>query len=102
MKLLTNNQLRDKFCQRCGKAGRLQTAHFHSRAKQSVREDPDNAIELCFGCHQYLSSHPVEYVAFMLKHLGQERYDMLEHRAGQMDKEAIRLWLNQKIKEVEE
>ena len=98
-------RLRDKgICQRCGTAGSLQTSHFHGRAKQSVRYDPDNAVALCFGCHQHLGSHPAEHVAFMLKRLGQERYDMLEHRArqvGKVDKEAIRLYLNQKIKEMD-
>ena len=91
--------LRDKTCQRCG-GTKIAWAHFHGRAKKSVRWDEDNACALCFGCHIYLDSHPIEKIEFFQGRL-RDRYDLLNARANQLgkpDKEAIELYLLEKIK----
>jgi len=96
-------RLRDKVCQRCGGTN-IACAHFHGRAKKSVRWDEDNACGLCFGCHIYLDSHPIEKIEFFQWRLG-DRYDLLNARAnqpGKPDKGAIELYLKEKIKELEE
>ena len=93
---------RDKVCQRCGcYSNSLQTAHFHGRAKKSVRWDEDNAVALCFGCHMYLTAHPLEHTEWFRNHLG-ERFDMLNSRmrtpARYLDKQAIELYLREELK----
>lgn len=90
-------------CERCGKHygwKGLQTSHYHGRAKRSTRYDEDNAMGLCFGCHQYFGSNPLEHTEFMIKRLGQEKFDELSHRARQIvkiDRNAITLYYKSKI-----
>jgi len=96
------------FCERCGQYkgfDGLQTSHFHGRGQKSVRYDPDNACALDFGCHQYFTSHPLEHTEFFKNRLG-DKFDMLNSRARTparyLDKEAIRLYLGEQIKELED
>ena len=99
-------KLRDKVCQRCGGNNGLQTAHFYGRARHSVRYDPDNACLLCFGCHRYLDSNPIEKTEFFQKRLGEEGFAFLQVRkempGKDIDREAIRLYLKAKILELHE
>ncbi|KKN71467.1 hypothetical protein LCGC14_0420460 [marine sediment metagenome] len=81
----------------------LQCSHFYSRSRKSVRYDEDNAVGLCFGCHQYLGSHPLEHVEFFKKLLG-DRFELLEGRMrqiGKPDKELLMIYFKAKIKEME-
>ena len=95
-------------CERClqGKTSitQLHCAHMFSRRKHSVRFDPDNAAGLCPGCHRFLDDNALDKVRFFMLLLGQERFDLLECRAGQIykpDIEAITLYLKHKIRELE-
>ena len=97
-------RLRDKYCQRCGGSSGLQTSHFYGRAKQSIRFDPENSCLLCFGCHQYFHSHPLEHVEWFKDRLGEVGFDLLQARAripGKVDKAAIELYLKEQIKRLE-
>ncbi len=98
-------KLRDRWCQRCGGSGGLQTAHFYSRRKRSVRYDPDNVCLFCFGCHSYLDGNPLEKIEFFKERLGEQSFDLLKARermlARYIDREAIKLYLKAKIKELE-
>ena len=92
-------------CERClsykADYKELQCSHFYGRSRRSVRWDEDNAVGLCFGCHQYLSSHPQEHVDFFKQRL-EDRFDMLEGRMRQIGKpdiEALTLYYTEKIKE---
>ena len=95
-------------CERCGNTPSrqgLHCHHFHRRRKMSTRFDEDNALSLCFGCHQFFGENKEEEKAFMLQKLGQRAYDMLEVRANtpqKVDEQAIELYLRIKIKEVEQ
>jgi len=97
---------RDKVCQfnGCQNTNNLQCAHFRSRRKKATRWDEDNAIALCFGHHQYFHENPREFEEFMRKRLG-DRFELLEARARTLaryiDKEAIKLYLKDKIKFLE-
>jgi len=78
----------------------LQCSHFFGRAKKSLRWDEDNAVGLCFGCHQYLGSHPHEHLEWFVSHLGEERFEMLLGRVRTLqkpDKDLVALYLNQRI-----
>lgn len=97
-------------CERCKKQKtswkELQCMHFHSRRKRSVRWDEDNAMGGCYGCHSYLDGNPIEKVEFFKDLLGGEKFDHLNIRVRNTypkpDKEMIKIYLKQKIKELEE
>lgn len=94
---------RDKVCQRCG--GKAQhCAHFHGRARKSVRWDEDNACALCMGCHVYLDSHPLDKVEFFKARLGEHEFDLLNSRARipakYLDKSALILYYQAKLREL--
>ena len=81
----------------------LQCSHFMGRSKRSVRLDADNAVGLCGACHIYFTAHPLEHIEFFKQRLG-EQFDMLQHRARileKIDREAIKLYLQEKIRGVE-
>ena len=92
-------------CERCGSRkgwDKLQCSHFFGRAKKSTRWDEENASALCFGCHQYFTSHPLEHADWFQARLG-EGFDLLVRRANtpqKPDREAIGLYLTAKLKEV--
>ena len=94
-------------CERCGSTPDrrgLHCHHFHRRRKQSTRFDEDNGLSLCLGCHQFFGENREEEEEFMLRKLGQERYDMLSCRARtiqKVDREIVRLYFEQRIKELE-
>ena len=91
-------------CEYCGKLKllpHLQCSHFHGRRKRSTRYDPDNAVGVCFSCHQYLGSNPYQHTEFFKKHLGSEKFDALNIRAEipmKVDKEKMEASLLEKIK----
>lgn len=96
------------YCQRCGRFygnwKQLQTSHFYGRSRKSVRWDEDNAVALCFGCHQYFTSHPLEHTEWFTAHLGEHEFQELSHRArqiGKPDKLLLEIFYKQKIAELE-
>ena len=84
-------RLRAQFnCECCGtyfpKGHGLQCSHFFSRRHQSTRHDPDNAAAHCFTCHMRLGENPIEFTAWIKKHLGDVRYEALQLRHRQIVK----------------
>ncbi len=74
---------RDKWtCQRCNKkytppTNALHCSHFQGRAKENTRFNPDNAVALCYGCHQYFTSQPAEHYQWQVNRLGQDKVNQL-------------------------
>ncbi len=60
----------------------LNAHHFITRRKENTRFDEENMICLCIGCHRKFHDNPNTQVEFMLKKLGQERYDALILRSN--------------------
>jgi|SRR6185436_3035401 len=106
---------RDNYtCQRCKlyvqpPTNEIHCAHYHSRAKRSVRFDEENAIALCRKCHLYFDgnswlrqdSHKEDFYLFMLNKLGQKRFNTLMFRANtpaKVDEKLICIWLEDKLK----
>lgn len=95
------------YCERCRTYHgwqKLQASHFYGRGRRSVRYDPDNLVALCFGCHQYFRSYPLEYVEWVKNHLGDRAYDLLSARMRVIEKPDINgltLYFRQKISELE-
>ncbi len=95
-------------CERCGiykGFSGLQCCHYHSRRKRSTRYDPDNALALDFGCHQYFHENPDEFKEFMRRRLGERELDLLDSRSRvtwpRPDEALIELWLNAEISKLE-
>ena len=75
----------------------------HSRRHLNTRYDQLNACTLCFGCHAYLDSHPIEKVEFFKARLGQDNFDLLYARSqetGGIDRAAIKFWLKQELEKM--
>ncbi len=83
----------------------LHCAHFIGRSNKATRWDEDNAVSLCFGDHQYFHAHPLEFVEWFKNHLGEEAFNLLLGRQRitypKPDKQAIRIYLQAKIKGLE-
>ena len=115
MKVYADGQAR---CERCGHIyydqvkddgsiypawRHLQCSHFWGRGNHSVRFDEMNVAALCGGCHLYLGANPEEHRRWFINHIGEKEFDLLEARkvmTGKVDKEAVRLYLQMKIKEL--
>jgi hypothetical protein len=100
----------DWSCRRCKKEFEkpnrgLHCSHFFSRAKKSVRFDPENAIALCFSCHNYFGGNPADHVSFFKNILGNDRYRLLEIRASipkKVDESEIALGYKMELKKMKE
>lgn len=69
-------------CQRCGTkyeppTSALHCSHFMGRGKESTRFEPKNADALCYGCHQYFTSHPAEHYQWQVKRKGEDVVEQL-------------------------
>jgi len=108
-------------CQRCGSPKydiqkengsiypawkQLQCAHLTGRWRESIRWDEENAVGTCGGCHLVLDRDHLEKENFIIKHLGQEKYDLLKARARQTypkpDKKLLTLYYQKKLLEVKD
>ena len=72
----------DWTCQRCfakysPPTGALHCSHFVGRSKEATRFEPLNADALCFGCHRYFTSNPLEHLEWQIKRKGQDVVDKL-------------------------
>lgn len=55
----------------------LHCSHFMGRGKEGTRYEPLNADALCYGCHQFFTSHPLEHMEWQLKTKGEATVDKL-------------------------
>ena len=75
-------------CERCGtqydsSAGQgLDCSHYYSRADQSIRHYPLNAMAHCRGCHQWLSGRPEEFRKLWHSVYGDSLDELLINRAN--------------------
>ncbi len=99
---------RDKWtCQRCskyyptGKRQGLHCSHFYGRAKYSTRFDFENAEALCYGCHQYLGSHPQEHRKHKIEKIGKSKFNKLTLRSNTRasKKDLLSDWHYKELKE---
>jgi len=61
-------------------------AHIHSRKKQAVRLDPDNALCLCLFCHRHFTDNPNQFETWLIEYKGKEHLDRLRVKANQIKK----------------
>ena len=105
-------RLRDGKCLRCQKPlevnGKglpvsLQASHFQGRGKESTRFDPDNVCALCYGCHQYFTSHPGEHYQWQVQRLGQEKVDQIilaSNTYMKKDRKLQEMYWKQQLKDI--
>lgn len=98
-------------CQRCRKQYdksisthrmALHCSHFQGRGKESTRFEPLNADALCYGCHQYFTSHPGEHLAWQVQRKGQSIVDRIILQSNtykKKDRKLERMYWKQKLKE---
>ncbi len=94
---------RDKFCQKCGRSGSLQTSHFHGRRKKSTRWDELNCVALCFTCHRHFTENPLEHCEWFKNHMGEDEFYHLNVRAQMIDRpliEPMELYYKKKLEEL--
>lgn len=83
-------------CQRCSRkfvppTQGLHCSHFQGRGKEATRFDPLNADALCYGCHQYFTSHPAEHYLWQVERKGQDTVDKLVLLSNQYKKKDRKL-----------
>ena len=94
-----------KVCERCGSTKSLQCSHFYGRANEAVRFDPANTDCLCFGCHQYFTANPNEYVIWKQDRMSEKEFKQLMVSANtykKKDDKLILIWLKNKLGTMEQ
>ena len=71
-------------CQRCGKvyninSSGLHCSHFYGRRSWATRIEPCNAMALCFGCHQHVSSFPLDHIELWKSKFSEEEMDRVSY-----------------------
>jgi hypothetical protein len=103
-------RMRDRWtCQRCKRqyappTSSLHCAHMFTRRNKSTRFDLMNACALCYGCHQYIDSHPHEKIEFFTKKIGEKNMEYLRLRSnqpGKIDSKLISIGLKEYLKILE-
>lgn len=98
-------------CERChldcsGNHQYLTNSHFHGRRKESVRFDDDNCVSFCRKCHEWAEAHKkTEYKDWMIEHLGEKEFDLLQMKAetpSKSDDFLMKIIVQEKIKGLEE
>lgn len=102
---------RDKWtCQRCHTrytppTMALHCSHFQGRAKEATRYEPRNCDSLCYGCHQYFTSHPAEHWKWQVERKGQDVVDELVRLSNsykKKDRKAEAIKWREELKKLEE
>ena len=93
-------------CQRCFKkyippTNSVHCAHIFTRGAKSTRFDVDNCHTMCYGCHSYIDSHPLEKYEWYIKKFGQRKFDLLRLKSNtqmKLDLRLINMWLDEELK----
>lgn len=73
---------RDRSCQVCGSAARLDCAHLRPRTKFATRWEPLNAVALCFLHHLDFTLSPLEWDEWCAARLGADVWELLVLRSN--------------------
>jgi len=70
-------EIHEYTCERCGKVGRMECSHIHSRRHRTIRWCLLNANCLCGGCHRWWHENPTESGKWFERTFGEYRVDVL-------------------------
>ena len=95
-------------CQRCGTkytppTMALHCSHFQGRGKEATRFEPLNADALCYGCHQYFTSHPAEHYRWQVDKKGEDVVNQIVIQSNtykKKNREIEKLIWREKLKEL--
>lgn len=78
-------------CERCGKeytasSTGLHCSHHFSRSHRPIRWCKDNALALCFSCHNWYAGNPVQSGRWLSEKLGETMIAILEEKLGDKTK----------------
>lgn len=101
----------DYICEHCKRDFKenlqgIHVSHYVGRGNKSVRWNEDNVTVACFSCHRRLSENPHRHTEYMIKKLGQKKYDELirsshlTFKEQHMDEDLIKLGYKMAIKEL--
>lgn len=103
----------DYQCQRCGKqydksSTGLHCSHNFSRRHRTIRWCKDNAVSLCYSCHQWFGGEPLESAKWLTDFIGQGMVDLLTEkknakvRVTKLEEKEIAKHYRQQLKEIED
>jgi hypothetical protein len=99
-------------CRRCGgqyapPTTGLHCAHIVTRGNPSTRHADENAIALCYGCHQYFTGRPLEFKSWCQLKLGtahMERLEIMAHarapKLSRSEKQLLAACFRAKVKQI--
>lgn len=95
-------------CQRCKKqytppTSALHCSHFMGRGKEATRFDEENADALCYGCHQYFTSQPIEHYDWQVQRKGEKKIQALRLRSNlyhKKDRAMAHLYWSERLKQL--
>jgi hypothetical protein len=64
-------------CELCEKRQSTQIHHYYGRRFENVRFDDNNVVAVCFTCHRIFEEDAHEGRRFMIKKLGESKFDEL-------------------------
>lgn len=75
----------DYTCQKCGKqydssSTGLHCSHNFSRRHRTIRWCKENALSLCFGCHQWFGGNPADSGKWLEQFIGEGQLDILREK----------------------
>jgi len=75
-------------CERCGEKRyeQLQCCHIFSRIYNATRWLLENLLCLCASCHFFFHKNPVLFGEWVIKYLGEEKYENLKEAKNQITK----------------
>lgn len=88
-------------CEVCKRRSSTQVHHYFGRRHKSVRFDDMNIVSLCFPCHRKMHEDPEFGRDWMLRKLGQDKYDNLvlrKNTIGKPDYALLKIYFKQKMK----
>ena len=67
----------DNTCVRCGRVGRVECSHIHSRKHRTIRWCKENGVAKCHTCHRWWHENPTEAGIWFIEMFGQGVEDIL-------------------------
>jgi len=67
----------DNTCCRCGRVGRVENSHIHSRRHRTIRWCKENGVAKCHTCHRWWHENPTEAGLWFIEVFGQGTEDIL-------------------------
>ena len=67
----------DHTCEKCGRQGRQECSHIHSRKNRTIRWCKENALPKCHSCHRWWHENPTESGKWFESKYGEGMVDLL-------------------------